>query len=193
MQNSTFFVHPSSVIDQGAIVGEGSKIWLFCHVMPGAIVGSNCIIGQNCFIDNNVIIGNGVKIQNNVSIYNGIVLEDYVFVGPSVAFTNVANPRSFIERKKEFKKTLVKKGSSIGANATVIAGLTIGEFAMIGAGAVVTKDVLPYSIVTGNPAQFAGWISESGHKLHFNHEGKAICDEEDNQAYILCNNIVSKL
>ena len=193
MQKSIFFVHPTSVVDEGAIIGEGTHIWLFCHVMPGATIGKNCIIGQNCFIDNNVTIGNDVKIQNNVSVYNSVVLEDDVFVGPSVAFTNVSNPRSFIERKKEFKKTLVKKGSSIGANATIMAGITIGEFAMIGAGSVVTKDVLPYSTVVGNPALFVGWISESGHKLNFDNEGKATCDKEDNQAYILINNIVSKL
>jgi UDP-2-acetamido-3-amino-2,3-dideoxy-glucuronate N-acetyltransferase len=192
MQKNNVFVHPSSVIEDGAIIGEGTHIWLFCHIMPQAIIGSNCIIGQNCFIDNNVIIGNGVKIQNNVSVYDSVVLEDGVFVGPSVVFTNVVNPRSFIERKKEFKKTVVKKGSSIGANATIIAGVTVGEFAMIGGGAVVIKDVLPYSAVVGNPAVFAGWISESGHKLQFNSEGKAICKEDD-QAYILNNNIVSKL
>jgi UDP-2-acetamido-3-amino-2,3-dideoxy-glucuronate N-acetyltransferase len=192
MQKSNFFVHPSTLVDDGAVNGEGTKIWLFCHIMPQAVIGSNCIIGQNCFIDNNVTIGNGVKIQNNVSVYNGVVLEDDVFVSPSVVFTNVTNPRSFIERKNEFKKTLIKRGCSIGANATIVAGIIVGEFSMIGAGAVVTIDVLPYSVVAGNPAEFKGWISESGHKLNFNTDGKATCNEE-NQAYIMNNNIVSKL
>jgi UDP-2-acetamido-3-amino-2,3-dideoxy-glucuronate N-acetyltransferase len=192
MQKGNVFVHPSSVVEDGAVIGEGTRIWLFCHIMSQSIIGSNCIIGQNCFIDNNVVIGNNVKLQNNVSVYNSVVLEDDVFIGPSVVFTNVINPRAFIERKKEFKKTVIKKGSSIGANATIVAGICVGEFAMIGAGAVVVKDVLPYSVVSGNPALFAGWISESGYKLDFNTEGKAIC-VEDNQVYILTNNIVSKL
>jgi UDP-2-acetamido-3-amino-2,3-dideoxy-glucuronate N-acetyltransferase len=191
MQES-FFVHPTSVVDEGAKIGEGTRIWLFCHVMPQAVIGTNCTFGQNCFIDNNVIIGNNVKVQNNVALYSSVVLEDDVFIGPSVVFTNVVNPRSFIDRKKEFKKTLVKKGSSVGANATIVAGVTVGEFAMIGAGAVVTKNVLPYSIVTGNPATLTGWISEAGHKLNFNVEGKAICDGE-NHVYTISNNIVSKL
>ena len=187
-----YFVHPSSVIDDGAMIGEGTKIWHFSHVMPKAIIGKNCIIGQNCFIDNNVKIGDGVKIQNNVSVYNGVELEDNVFIGPSVVFTNVNNPRSFIERKHEFKKTLIKKGCSVGANATIICGITAGGFAMIGAGAVITKNVSPYSMVLGNPAIFAGWISESGYKLHFNDEGRAIC-EGDKLVYIIRNNVVSRL
>ena len=187
-----YFAHVSSIIDPGAIVGDGTYIWHFCHVMPTAIIGENCILGQNCFIDNNVVIGNGVKIQNNVSVYDGVVLEDNVFVGPSVVFTNVINPRSFIERKSEFKKTLIKKGSSLGANATVICGISIGEFALIGAGAVVTKDVLPYSIVKGNPAVHEGWISESGYKLHFNADGKGYCPG-NNQEYVINNNIVTKI
>lgn len=187
-----YFVHPSSIIDDGAIIGEQTSIWHFCHVMPKAVIGQNCIIGQNCFIDNNVKIGNGVKIQNNVSVYNGVELEDDVFIGPSVVFTNVINPRSFIERKNEFKKTLIKKGTSIGANATIISGITVGNFAMIGAGAVVTKNVSPYSISVGNPAIFAGWISEAGYRLHFNDEGKAVC-EGNKSEYIIRHNIVSKL
>jgi UDP-2-acetamido-3-amino-2,3-dideoxy-glucuronate N-acetyltransferase len=190
--DTNYFVHSSSVVDDGALIGDGTKIWHFCHVMPNAIIGKNCIIGQNCFIDNNVKIGDGVKIQNNVSVYNGVELEDGVFIGPSVVFTNVNNPRSFIERKHEFRKTLLKKGCSVGANATIVCGITIGNFAMAGAGAVITKNISPYSIVVGNPAIFAGWISESGQRLHFNDEGRAIC-EEDNLVYIIRNNVVSRL
>jgi UDP-2-acetamido-3-amino-2,3-dideoxy-glucuronate N-acetyltransferase len=192
MSKRVFFAHPSSEIDEGAVIGEGTSIWHFSHVMHGAIIGKKCILGQNTFIGSNVIIGNGVKIQNNVSVYDGVELEDDVFIGPSVVFTNVINPRSFIERKNEFKKTLVKKGSSIGANATVMSGITVGRFAMIGAGAVITKNVSPYSIVVGNPAIFAGWVSEAGHRLHFNEEGRAIC-EADNLVYIIRNNVVSRL
>lgn len=159
---SSFFVHTTAVIDQGAIIGEGTRIWHFCHVMPQAVIGKNCQLGQNGFVDNGAVIGNGVKIQNNVSVYNQVTIEDDVFVGPSAVFTNVVNPRSFIERKNEFKKTLVKKGATIGANATILCGVTIGEYALIGAGAVVTKDVPPYAIVTGNPAQVHGFTDRSG-------------------------------
>lgn len=155
-------IHSTAVIDSGASIGEGTRIWHFCHVMPGAIIGQNCILGQNVFVDNNVSIGNGVKIQNNVSVYNGVKLEEDVFIGPSVVFTNVINPRSFIERKNEFKNTLVKRGASIGANATIICGITIGEYAMIGAGAVVTKDVEAYALVVGNPGRQVGKVDEQG-------------------------------
>lgn len=158
-------IHATAVIDDGATIGNNTRIWHFCHVMPTAIIGANCNLGQNVFIDNNVAIGNGVKIQNNVSVYNGVTLEDDVFVGPSVVFTNVINPRSFIERKDEFKPTLVKKGASIGANATVICGITIGEYAMIGAGAVVTKDVAAYELVIGNPARVFGRVDIKGNIL----------------------------
>lgn len=187
-----YFIHASSIIDEGAVIGHGTSVWHFCHVMPKAVIGENCIIGQNCFIDNKVTVGNGVKVQNNVSIYNGVEVEDDVFIGPSVVFTNVYNPRSFINRKNEFRKTLVKKGCSIGANATIICGITIGEFAMIGAGAVIAKDVLPYSILVGNPAKFIGWISEAGYKLNFNSDGKASC-EKDKTVYTLINNVVCRL
>ena len=190
MSNS--FIHPTAIVDEGAWIGEGSKIWHFTHVMPGAVIGSNCNIGQNVFMDNNTITGNSVKIQNNVSVYNGVVLEDGVFVGPSVVFTNVINPRSFIERKTEFKKTLIKKGATIGANATIICGNSIGEYAMIGAGAVVTKDVPAYALMIGNPAKQKGWISEQGHNLHFNEEGKAVC-EGNASVYQLSDNIVRKI
>ncbi len=170
------FIHPTAVIDAGAQMGEGTRIWHFCHVMPKAVIGSNCILGQNVFVDNNVIVGNGVKVQNNVSIYNGVILEDDVFVGPSAVFTNVINPRSFIDRKTEFKSILVKKGATIGANATLVCGISIGEYAFIGAGAVVTKNVPSYALMVGNPARQKGWISEQGYNLQFDESGKAICN-----------------
>ena len=168
MRDSSIFIHPTAVIDEGAQIGTGTRIWHFCHLMPASRLGENCNIGQNVFIDNNAVIGNGVKIQNNVSVYNGVVIEDDVFLGPSVVFTNVINPRSFIERKNEFKKTRVKKGATIGANATILCGIEIGCYAMIGAGAVVTKNVLDYALVTGNPAGQMGWVSRAGIKLNFN-------------------------
>ncbi|MBA2500647.1 MAG: N-acetyltransferase [Chitinophagaceae bacterium] len=165
MNNHDIFIHESAIIDQGASVGAGTKIWHFTHLMPASRVGKNCNIGQNVFIDNQVIIGNGVKIQNNVSLYNGVEVEDDVFLGPSMVFTNVINPRSFIERKNEFRKTLVRKGATIGANATIVCGIEIGEYAMIGAGAVVTKDVPPYALMTGIPAQQVGWVNKEGEKV----------------------------
>ncbi|HQO89049.1 MAG TPA: acyltransferase [Chitinophagales bacterium] len=170
----SYFAHDSAIIDDGASIGEGSKIWHFSHVMQ-ATIGARCILGQNVFVAAHVIIGNGVKIQNNVSVYEGVVCEDDVFIGPSAVFTNVINPRSFIERKQEYRKTLLKKGCSIGANATIICGVTIGEYALVGAGAVVTKDVKPFSLVVGNPAQQTGWISRYGHKLVFDETGTALC------------------
>jgi UDP-2-acetamido-3-amino-2,3-dideoxy-glucuronate N-acetyltransferase len=168
-------IHPTAVIDAGAAIGAGTRIWHFCHVMPGAAIGDNCNLGQNVFVDNNVTMGNNVKIQNNVSVYNGVTLEEDVFVGPSVVFTNVINPRSFIERKNEFRPTLIKKGASIGANATIICGVTIGEFAMIGAGAVITKDVKPYALVVGNPGKQQGWVSEAGDSLTLDDNNMATC------------------
>lgn len=165
MNNHDIFIHESAIIDQGASVGAGTKIWHFTHLMPASRVGKNCNIGQNVFIDNQVIIGNGVQIQNNVSLYNGVEVEDDVFLGPSMVFTNVINPRSFIERKNEFRKTLVRKGATIGANATIVCGIEIGEYAMIGAGAVVTKDVPPYALMTGIPAQQVGWVNKEGEKV----------------------------
>lgn len=157
-------IHSTAVVNEGAVIGRNTNIWHFCHIMHAAHIGSNCNIGQNVFIDNNVQIGNGVKIQNNVSVYNGVRVEDDVFIGPSVVFTNVINPRSFIERKHEFKPTLIQKGASLGANATIICGITIGEYAMIGAGAVVTKDVPAYALVVGNPAKQVGWVNKEGNK-----------------------------
>lgn len=187
---AAYFKHESAIIDKEAIIGDNTKIWHFSHVM-NAIIGNNCTIGQNVFIANNVKIGNQVKIQNNVSLYDGIICEDDVFIGPSAVFTNVVNPRSFIERKNEYKKTLIKKGATIGANATIICGITIGEYAFIGAGAVVTKDVSNYALVTGNPAKQSGWMSKSGSKLLFDEKNIAIC-AQSNEAYLLIGNKVTR-
>jgi UDP-2-acetamido-3-amino-2,3-dideoxy-glucuronate N-acetyltransferase len=162
-----YFVHPSSYIDEGVKIGKGTRVWYFCHVMARAEIGENCNIGQNVFIGKGVKVGNGVKIQNNVSVYEGVELEDHVFCGPSVVFTNVLNPRSHIERKNEFQSTLVRRGATIGANATILCGITIGEYAFVGAGAVVTKNVSPYAIVIGNPARQAGWMCQCGIRLRF--------------------------
>ncbi len=186
------FVHPTSIVDEGATIGEGTSIWHFSHIMPAAIIGKKCNLGQNTFVDNNVIIGNNVKIQNNVSIYNSVIIEDDVFIGPSVVFTNVINPRSFIERKTEFKKTTIKKGASIGANATIVCGIELGEYCLVGAGAVTNKNIPSFALVGGNPAKLIGWVSEQGHKLDFNGEGNAVC-KGSGQTYLLKNNIVTKL
>ena len=160
--------HPTAIIDEGAAVGKGTKIWHFSHIMSGAVTGENCTIGQNVFVASDVILGNNVKVQNNVSVYTGVVCEDDVFLGPSCVFTNVINPRSFISRKEEFRKTLVKKGATIGANATIICGVTIGEYAMIGAGAVVTKDVPDYALIVGNPGKQIGWVDREGNTIENN-------------------------
>jgi UDP-2-acetamido-3-amino-2,3-dideoxy-glucuronate N-acetyltransferase len=172
------FIHPTAVVDAGAQIDAGTKVWHFTHLMPRCIVGADCIIGQNVFIDNDVVIGAGVKIQNNVSVYNGVLLEDGVFVGPSVVFTNVINPRSFVERKQEFKRTVIHTGASIGANATIVCGIEVGAYAMVGAGAVVTRSVLPFALVYGNPARQYGWISRNGHPLLFDGQGEAFCEPE---------------
>lgn len=160
-----YFAHPTAVIDEGAVIGDQSKIWHFCHVSSGAKLGARCILGQNVFVAPRVVIGNNVKIQNNVSIYEKVTLEDDVFCGPSCVFTNVTTPRSHVSRKNEFRATLVKKGATIGANATILCGVTIGEYAFVGAGAVVTKDVPPYALVHGNPARPQGWMCSCGEKL----------------------------
>ncbi len=190
--NKHFFAHETAVIDEGAVIGEGTSIWHFSHLMKDCKVGSNCNIGQNVFIASGVVIGNNVKVQNNVSLYSGVICEDDVFLGPSSVFTNVINPRSAISRKKEFKKTILKKGVTIGANATIICGITIDEFAFIGAGAVVTKNVAAYAMVAGNPAKQIGWMSEHGNKLEFNNEGIAVC-ESTGKKYLLKNNVVEKI
>jgi UDP-2-acetamido-3-amino-2,3-dideoxy-glucuronate N-acetyltransferase len=184
-----YYKHESSIIDVGAKIGEHTKIWHFTHIMAHAMIGENCILGQNVFVASRVKIGDGVKIQNNVSIYEGVEIEDDVFVGPSVVFTNVINPRSFIERKNEYKKTIIKKGASIGANATIVCGNTIGKFAMIGAGAVVCNDVPDFALVVGNPARQIAWVSMYGNKLIFNEKNIAYCEEE-NTTYVLENGSV---
>ena len=187
-----YFVHPTAVIDENCIIGDGTSIWHFSHVMSGAVIGKNCNLGQNVMVAPKVILGDHVKVQNNVSIYEGVICEDEVFLGPGVVLTNVINPRSAISRKNEFKKTLIKKGASIGANATIVCGNTIGEYAFIGAGAVVTKNVVSYALVAGNPAKQIGWMSEHGQKLIFDKNGRATCPES-NQEYQLLENSVSKI
>jgi UDP-2-acetamido-3-amino-2,3-dideoxy-glucuronate N-acetyltransferase len=187
-----YFVHNSSFIDEGCQIGAGTKIWHFSHIMSDSIIGENCNIGQNVVISPQVRIGNNVKIQNNVSVYTGVVCENDVFLGPSMVFTNVVNPRSAVSRKNEYKPTLVKKGATIGANATILCGITIGEYAFIGAGAVVTKDIKAYALVMGNPARQTGWMSEKGCKLIFNNQGVAICPESK-ELYVLQKEFVSKI
>jgi len=187
----SYFSHPTAIIDPGARIGDGSRIWHFCHVSAGAVIGETCILGQNVFVADGVILGKGVKVQNNVSLYTGVVCEDDVFLGPSMVFTNVINPRSFIERKNEFRPTLVKQGASIGANATVLCGITLGRYCMIGAGAVVTKDVPDFALVTGVPALQTAWVSRLGHRLQFE-TGNAVC-EGSGETYILKDGICSLL
>jgi len=186
-----YFAHESAIIDEGATIGKGTKIWHFSHIMSNCTIGEGCNIGQNVVISPQVILGKNVKIQNNVSIYTGVICEDDVFLGPSMVFTNVINPRSAVNRKNEYAQTLVRKGASIGANATIVCGHDIGEFAFIGAGAVVTKEVAAYALVIGNPARHAGWMSEFGHKLLFDSNGIAVCPESK-QTYVLENGKVSK-
>jgi UDP-2-acetamido-3-amino-2,3-dideoxy-glucuronate N-acetyltransferase len=190
--DKTYFAHESSVIDVDCIIGTGTKIWHFSHIMSNSILGENCNIGQNVVISPQVELGNNVKVQNNVSVYTGVICEDDVFLGPSMVFTNILNPRSAVIRKEQYQKTLVKKGASIGANATIICGNEIGEFSLIGAGAVVTKPVLPYALVVGNPSKQIGWVSEYGHRLNFDKAGVAICSETK-EKYQLKNNKITKL
>lgn len=187
-----FFAHETAVIDQGCKIGKGTKIWHFSHIMPNCTLGENCNIGQNVVISPDVVLGRNVKVQNNVSIYTGVTCDDDVFLGPSMVFTNVINPRSAINRKNEYAKTHVGKGASIGANATIVCGHDIGEYAFIGAGAVVTKNVPPYSLWVGNPAKQMGWISEYGHRLSFDKDGIALCPESKDK-YKLEGNRVSKI
>ena len=187
-----YFAHETAVIDNNSKIGAETKIWHFSHIMPNCNIGSYCNIGQNVVVSPKVILGNNVKVQNNVSIYTGVICEDDVFLGPSMVFTNVINPRSAIKRQDQYLKTVVKKGASIGANATIVCGNDIGEYAFVGAGAVVTKEVLPYALVVGNPSKQIGWVSEYGHRLNFNEIGEAIC-VESNQKYRLENNKVVKM
>jgi UDP-2-acetamido-3-amino-2,3-dideoxy-glucuronate N-acetyltransferase len=187
-----YFAHATAVVDEGCEIGDGTKIWHFSHIMPNCKIGLNCNIGQNVVVSPEVILGNNVKVQNNVSIYTGVICDDDVFLGPSMVFTNVINPRSAINRKTEYLKTLVKKGATIGANSTIICGIGIGRFAFIGAGAVVTKSVPDYALVIGNPAKQTGWMSEYGHKLIFNKDGIATCPESQ-EKYKLLSGIVNKM
>ncbi len=189
---STYFAHETAVIDPGCNIGAGTKIWHFSHIMPNCIIGENCNIGQNVVVSPDVVLGRNVKVQNNVSIYTGVICDDDVFLGPSMVFTNVINPRSAINRKSEYAKTHVGKGATIGANATIVCGHNIGKFAFVGAGAVVTKEVADYALLVGNPAKQLGWVSEYGHRLQFEKNGFATCPESQ-QTYQLENNLVTKI
>ena len=190
--NNDYKAHETAVIDNGCTIGEGTNIWHFSHIMGGSVIGQNCNIGQNVVVSPDVTLGNNVKVQNNVSIYTGVRCEDDVFLGPSCVFTNVINPRSAISRKNQYTETIIKKGASIGANATILCGNTIGEYAMIGAGAVVTKDVPPYALVVGNPSRQDGWVSEYGHRLTFNADSIAVCSESG-QTYSLQDGQVKRI
>lgn len=187
----SYFAHSSAVIEDGCEIGNDSRIWHFSHIMSGCKIGSQCNIGQNVVISPEVVLGNNVKVQNNVSIYTGVICEDDVFLGPSCVFTNVLNPRSNVSRRGQYKRTLVKRGATIGANATIVCGITIHEFAFIGAGAVVTKDASAYSLLVGNPAKHIGWMSEYGQRLHFDKDGSAICSESK-ERYLLKDGVVTK-
>lgn len=188
--NTDYFIHESAYVDQPCQIGKGTKIWHFCHVMQNTSIGEGCIFGQNVLVANDVKIGNNVKVQNNVAIYTGVECEDDVFLGPSMVFTNVTNPRSAVVRRGQYAKTVVKKGASIGANATIVCGHDIGEYAFIGAGAVVTKNVPAYALMVGNPARQIGWMSQYGHRLNFDANGVASCPES-NQKYQLANGQVN--
>jgi UDP-2-acetamido-3-amino-2,3-dideoxy-glucuronate N-acetyltransferase len=188
----SYFAHETAIIDEGCVIGEGTKIWHFSHVMPNCTIGECCNIGQNVVVSPEVKLGNNVKIQNNVSLYTGVECEDDVFLGPSMVFTNVINPRSGVNRRDQYSKTVVKKGASIGANATIVCGHDIGQYAFIGAGAVVTKTVPAYALVVGNPARQIGWMSEFGHRLEFDINGLAVCSESK-QEYQLVNNLVARI
>ena len=192
MKEQDYFAHETAVIDEPCLIGKGSKIWHFSHIMANCSLGENCNIGQNVVISPDVHLGKNVKVQNNVSIYTGVNCEDDVFLGPSMVFTNVINPRSAVNRKNEYMKTTVRRGASIGANATIVCGNDIGAFSFIGAGAVVVKEVKPYALVVGNPSKQIGWISEYGHRLNFNDQGQAVCPESK-EKYELKNNLVHKI
>jgi UDP-2-acetamido-3-amino-2,3-dideoxy-glucuronate N-acetyltransferase len=190
--NQTYKAHETAVIDEGCVIGKGTSIWHFSHIMTGCRIGENCNLGQNVVVSPDVVLGNNVKVQNNVSIYTGVICEDDVFLGPSMVFTNVTNPRSAVNRRGQYAATLVKKGATIGANATVVCGHNIGEYALIGAGSVITKDIPPYALVVGNPSRQIGWVSEYGHRLTFNNHGIAFCPES-NQKYTLSEGKVSRI
>lgn len=190
--SENYFAHETAVIDEGCDIGEGTKIWHFSHIMPNCKIGKRCNIGQNVVVSPDVVLGNNVKVQNNVSIYTGVICEDDVFLGPSMVFTNIVNPRSAIIRKDQYERTLVKRGASIGANSTIVCGITLGEYCFIGAGAVVIRDVKPYALVVGNPAKLIGWMSEFGHRLSFDESGIATCPES-NQKYKLKDDFVTKV
>ena len=187
-----YFAHETAVIDQGSTIGKGTKIWHFSHIMSDCVIGENCNIGQNVVVSPEVILGNNVKVQNNVSIYTGVICEDNVFLGPSMVFTNVSNPRSAVNRRGKYEKTIVRRGASIGANATIVCGNEIGAYAFIGAGSVITKPVKPYALVVGNPGKQVGWMSEFGHRLNFYENNTATCKESSTR-YILQNNYVKKI
>jgi UDP-2-acetamido-3-amino-2,3-dideoxy-glucuronate N-acetyltransferase len=186
-----YFAHETAVIDEGVQIGAGTRIWHFSHIMTGSVIGENCNLGQNVVVSPEVVLGRNVKVQNNVSIYTGVICQDDVFLGPSMVFTNVINPRSAIKRREEYMKTIVGKGATIGANATVVCGNNIGNFAFIGAGAVVTGEVMPYALILGNPGRQVGWMSEYGHRLEFNSQGRATCPESG-ETYLLKDDQVSK-
>ncbi len=192
MGEKGYYAHETAVIDDGCKIGKGCRIWHFSHIMPGAILGENCNLGQNVLVSTDVVLGNNVKVQNNVSIYTGVICEDDVFLGPSMVFTNIANPRSAVIRKDQYVKTLVQKGATIGANATIICGNTLGAYCFIGAGAVVTRDVPPYALILGNPGKQVGWMSEYGHRLHFDRNSQAICPESG-EKYEMQNETLTKL
>ncbi len=192
MSERNIFIHPTAVVDEGCELGQNVKVWHFSHLMAKAKIGDDCNIGQNVFIADGVNLGRNVKVQNNVSLYSGVVCSDDVFIGPSVVFTNVINPRSAVSRKQEYRTTLIEQGASIGANCTIVCGNTIGKYAMIGAGAVVTKSVKPYALVYGNPAKQVGWVGEFGNKLIFDQDQLAFCRESDQQ-YRLKDNIVERI
>ncbi len=188
-----YFAHESAIIDEGCRIGKGTRIWHFTHIMKGCVIGENCNLGQNVVVSPDVVLGRNVKVQNNVSIYTGVICEDDVFLGPSMVFTNIINPRSHILRKDQYQATYVRRGASIGANATIVCGNEIGEFAFIGAGTVVTKDVPAYALIVGNPGRHAGWMSEYGHRLHFDENGKAICPESHEEYELTKDRRVIKL
>lgn len=187
---SEYFAHPTATIDEGAVIGDGVKIWHYSHIMAGAVLGAKCNIGQNVVVSPGVTLGHNVKVQNNVSIYTGVICEDDVFLGPSCVFTNVTNPRSAVNRHSQYAKTVVGRGATIGANSTIVCGHDIGSFAFIGAGAVVTKTIPPYALVVGNPARQIGWMSEYGHRLDFNDDGIAECPESHQKYQLKDNNVI---